>query len=103
MSGLRCGSSLVAFRRQRRSRGGDRVRPTHPGRLRHVSELLASLVVAARAVDAPRVHPILAATTVASSPAVPHFVGAEKPWLATCPSTPAVGLYRRYLRATPAG
>ena len=44
------------------------------------------------------IHPILAATTVPSSPAVLHFVGAEKPWLADCPSTPAVALYRRYLR-----
>ncbi|MFD0599363.1 glycosyltransferase [Catellatospora coxensis] len=44
------------------------------------------------------VHPILAATKVPSSPVVLHFVGAEKPWLDNCPSTPAVGLYRRYLR-----
>lgn len=44
------------------------------------------------------VHPILAATPVPSSPVVLHFVGAEKPWLAICPSTPAVGLYRQYLR-----
>ncbi|MEE6259847.1 glycosyltransferase family 8 protein [Plantactinospora sonchi] len=43
-----------------------------------------------------------------TSPALLHFVGSDKPWLPSCPPTPAVRLYRRYLaraaallRATP--
>jgi lipopolysaccharide biosynthesis glycosyltransferase len=31
-------------------------------------------------------------------PAVIHFIGPDKPWHATCPTTPAVSLYRAYLR-----
>lgn len=31
-------------------------------------------------------------------PAIIHFIGPDKPWHTTCPTTPAVSLYRAYLR-----
>lgn len=38
--------------------------------------------------------------TLEREPAVIHFVGPEKPWQTTCPTTEAVRLYRSYMRQT---
>ncbi len=52
--------------------------------------------------------PVVRQRPLPTSPTVLHFVGSDKPWLDTCPTTPAVRLHRQYLaraarllRATP--